>query len=58
MNMENAVASGSGVQQAPERKVKKTPKASLIKIAKVKGEKHINHKGRLLEKRTLGRNCR
>lgn len=56
--MDNAVASGSGAQYAPERKLKKTPKASIIKMAKVKGEEHINHKGRLIEKRTIGRNCR
>lgn len=58
--MENVVASGSGTQTqcVPERKVKKIPKASLIKIAKVKGEEHINHKGKLINERTIGGNCR
>ncbi|CAH1108043.1 unnamed protein product [Psylliodes chrysocephalus] len=58
--MENAVASGSGAQTqcAPERKLNKTPKASIIKMAKVKGEEYINHRGKLIEKCTIGKNCR
>ncbi|CAH1115017.1 unnamed protein product [Psylliodes chrysocephalus] len=55
--MENAVASGSVVQTqcAQERKLKKTPKDSIIKLAKVKGDEHINHKGKLIEKRTVAK---
>ncbi|KAL1493635.1 hypothetical protein ABEB36_009334 [Hypothenemus hampei] len=38
--------------------MRKIPKANIIKMAKIKGKEHINHKGKFIEKCDIGRNCR
>ncbi|KAF5281322.1 hypothetical protein FQA39_LY17834 [Lamprigera yunnana] len=42
----------------PERKKRKQKKSSVIKIAKIKGEEHVNHVGKLVNKRQTGKDCR
>ncbi|KAL1492310.1 hypothetical protein ABEB36_012783 [Hypothenemus hampei] len=54
--MEHIVNSNSQTQYVPRHKLKKIPKASIIKMAKIKGKEHINHKGKFIEKRDIERN--
>ncbi|KAF5278633.1 hypothetical protein FQA39_LY00675 [Lamprigera yunnana] len=42
----------------PERKKRKQKKSSVIKIAKIKGEEHVNHVGKLVNKKQTGKDCR
>lgn len=42
----------------PRRKVGKVKKELKIRISKVKGEEHVNNKGRVVEKRQPGTTCR
>lgn len=42
----------------PKRKEKKVKKETLIKLAKVRGEEHRNHKGKLITARATGEPCR
>ncbi|KAF5297326.1 hypothetical protein FQA39_LY12165 [Lamprigera yunnana] len=42
----------------PERKKRKQKKSSVIKIAKINGEEHVNHVGKLVNKRQTGKDCR
>ena len=42
----------------PVRKKNEKPKANKIKEAKVKGEEHLNHKGKLVSAKQIGGNCR
>ncbi|KAF5276303.1 hypothetical protein FQA39_LY06652 [Lamprigera yunnana] len=42
----------------PERKKRKQKKSIVIKIAKIKGEEHVNHVGKLVNKRQTGKDCR
>ncbi|KAI4454181.1 dna-directed rna polymerases i ii and iii subunit rpabc2 [Holotrichia oblita] len=42
----------------PERKKRKEKKSSVITLAKIKGEEHVNHVGKLVNKRKTGEDCR
>ncbi|KAF5301219.1 hypothetical protein FQA39_LY10805 [Lamprigera yunnana] len=42
----------------PERKKRKQKKSNVIKITKIKGEEHVNHVGKLVNKRQTGKDCR
>lgn len=42
----------------PRKKERKGKKEEKVKHAKVKGEEHVNHRGRVIEKRKPGMACR
>lgn len=42
----------------PKKKEKKIKKETLIKQAKVRGEEHINHRGKHIPIRSTGEPCR
>lgn len=50
--------SDSEVPVVPSRRVRKLKKEELIKNKKVRGEAHINHKGKEVEAKKVGPDCR
>lgn len=56
--MENIEETQSTEVQWPRKKEKKVRKEYKIRDSKVKGEEHVNHRRRVIEKRKPGITCR
>lgn len=42
----------------PRKKQRQARRQSVVKLAKVKGDEHVNHVGKHIPQRTIGPDCR